>query len=67
MTPAEFRAALDQMGWTQEQAAAALGYSHNTAISALARGERRVSATLALLVRAYLDGWRPAPQPPAAD
>ena len=59
MTPAEFRAARKSLGWTQEQAAAALGYGGNRAISALETGERQVSATLALLVQAYLDGWRP--------
>jgi transcriptional regulator with XRE-family HTH domain len=59
MTPAEFRAARKALGWTQEQAAAALGYAGHRAISALEQGERQVSATLALLVRAYQDGWRP--------
>lgn len=59
MTPAEFRAARKRLDWTQAEAAAALGYAGNRAISALETGERQVSATLALLVQAYLDGWRP--------
>jgi DNA-binding XRE family transcriptional regulator len=59
MTPAEFSAARRQLWRTQTEAAAALGYSHPQAISDLETGKRQVSATLALLVRAYLDGWRP--------
>jgi transcriptional regulator with XRE-family HTH domain len=58
MTPAEFRAARKALGWTQEQAAAALGYAGHRAISALEQGERQVSATGAF--GAGVSGWMAA-------
>lgn len=59
MTPAEFRAARKSLGWTQEQAAAALGYGRPERISEIERGISPVTNTVAMLMRAYLDGWRP--------
>lgn len=68
MTPAEFRAARDSLGWTQDEAAAALGYGSAQAISDLERGKRGkdgIPRPTAILMRAYLDGRLHDWQPPA--
>ena len=60
MTPAEFRAARKSLGLTQTQAAAMLGYGQHSRISDIETGKHAAPATTVRLLRAYLDGYRPA-------
>ena len=59
MTPDEFRAALDTLGLSQAQAAPLLGYGAATRVSEVCVGRRTPSASVVLLLRAYLAGYRP--------
>jgi len=59
MTPDEFRTARARLGWTQAEAAKALGYHGAAKISALETGRRAIGKTVSLLMQAYLDGWKP--------
>lgn len=59
MTPATFRAIRQQLGLNQAELAAFLGYGRALRISEFERGARDVPHTLALLMQAYADGYRP--------
>ena len=61
MTPSEFKAARLQL-WGRDQDAAArlLGYGSGTRISEIENGKRNAGAAVVCLLRAYLDGYRPA-------
>lgn len=53
-----FQATRTALGLTRAQWATWLGISRMQ-VNRIERGERTVNGTLALLVRAYGDGWRP--------
>lgn len=59
MTPTLIREARKTLGLTQSQFAAVIGYNDKTAVSALEAGTRKPSDSVARLIRAYLDGYRP--------
>lgn len=63
MTPTEFRDIRKQLGFTQAGLAAFLDYSHSLRISEFERGEREVPRLLAMLMRAYAEGYRPKDWP----
>ena len=63
MTPAEFREARQTLGLDQSQEADVLGYGAQARISEIERGARAPSASVLRLLRAYLDGYRPADWP----
>lgn len=63
MTPNEFRAIRQQLGLSQAGLAAILGYGHAMRVSEFERGARDVPHLLALLMRAYADGYRPQDWP----
>lgn len=65
MTPADIRAAREAFGLTQAQLAPLLGYAAAIRISELERGHRTPGACAVLLLRAYLDGYRPKDWPKA--
>jgi DNA-binding XRE family transcriptional regulator len=58
MTPDNFRSARKSLGLTQAQWAEWLGVKRNT-IARIETGKREANPTMILLVRAYVDGWRP--------
>jgi transcriptional regulator with XRE-family HTH domain len=55
VTPADFRAALGRLGWTQTEAAKRLGVSGQPRISRWARGVRPVPPYIVKSVRAHLE------------
>jgi len=59
MTAAEFRAARLSLWPRQSDAAAALGFSRQSSISDMEQGKQPVTAQTALLMQAYLAGFRP--------
>jgi transcriptional regulator with XRE-family HTH domain len=63
MTPAAIREARKTLGLTQSQFADLIGYNDKAAVSALEAGTRNPSATVILLIRAYLAGYRPPDWP----
>lgn len=63
MTPDEIRTALKALGLTQRQAAPMLGYGDQSRISDLVCGRENPSAAVVLLLRAYMDGYRPRDWP----
>lgn len=65
MTPNEIRDALKTLGLTQRQAAPLLGYGDQSRISDLVCGREKPGAAVVLLLRAYLDGYRPPDWPTA--
>lgn len=60
MTPDEFRAIRKGLGLTQATLADWLGYGHRLRVTEIERGSMGISATLARLMVAYRDGYRPA-------
>ena len=58
MDPAEFRAIRKDLGLTQTELAAVMGYSSQPVISAIENGGS-VPALPERLIRAYEDGYRP--------
>ena len=65
MTPAQFKEARQSLGLTPPQAADLLGYGSRTRISEVEHGRKAASASVILLLRAYLAGYRPADWPKA--
>jgi DNA-binding transcriptional regulator YiaG len=65
MTPHEIREARRKLGLTQAEMANWLGYGSKDRVSEIERGTRRPSGAVVLLLRAYLDGYRPAADPNA--
>lgn len=63
MTPSEIRQARKSLGLTQAAFAAVIGYQDKTAVSAIEAGARNPSPPVILLIRAYLDGYRPPDWP----
>ena len=63
MTADEFREARQTLGISQSAMAAALGYGAAIRVSEIERGVRAPSESVARLLRAYLDGYRPADWP----
>lgn len=63
MTPAEIRTARQSLGLTQAQFALLLGYGAKSRIAELENGARAPSGAVVRLIRAYLDGYRPADWP----
>lgn len=59
MTPADFRAARQSLGWTQEEAGIALGGLHQTTIARIEAGRLPISGTLRLLLLGYASGRLP--------
>lgn len=63
MTPDEIREARLRLGLTQFQLAAVMGLRGPQTVSEWERGARTPSETAARLLRAYLDGYKPADWP----
>ena len=61
----EFRAIRKRLGLTQAQLAAVLGYSHLMQVSEIVRisNPKPVPRAIALLMRAYDEGYRPKDWP----
>jgi transcriptional regulator with XRE-family HTH domain len=59
MTPLEILRARLKLRLTQAELAPLLGYSDVARVSELERGARKPGAAIVLLLRAYLDGYRP--------
>ncbi|HXI58329.1 MAG TPA: hypothetical protein VNO55_19815 [Polyangia bacterium] len=64
MTAPEFRAALDQLGWSQRGLAFSLGVSHNT-VHRWALDQARVPAYVAGWLEEMIAHMADAPPPPA--
>ena len=58
MTPAEIRQARETLGLDQDELAHALGYSRYSTVSDWERGVKPINATAALLLQAYLAGYK---------
>ena len=63
MTPAEIKQARKSLGLTAAKLAALLGYSGPSSVYDIEAGRQRASETVTRLLRAYLDGYRPADWP----
>jgi DNA-binding XRE family transcriptional regulator len=63
MTPDGIRAARKSLGLTQAQMARALHFSRQATVSNMETGKAPIKPQTAELVRAYLDGYRPADWP----
>ncbi|MFV0384410.1 helix-turn-helix domain-containing protein [Paracoccus sp. (in: a-proteobacteria)] len=63
MAPDEIRAARLAFGLTQIQMAILLGYGAPARIAEIEAGRRNPSESVLRLMRAYLDGYRPADWP----
>jgi DNA-binding transcriptional regulator YiaG len=63
MTPTDFRAARESLGLSQTDLAPLLGFGSSQGVSNIERGVRNPGAAVALLMQAYLDGYRPADWP----
>lgn len=59
MTPAEIRQARQTLGLSASEMAKWLGYGSRVRVYELEAGKRNPSASVVLLLRAYLDGYRP--------
>lgn len=62
MTPEEFKQAKLTLGLSYDQIATLLGYTGKrraAQVMRMATGERRVMPAQALLLKAYLEGYRP--------
>jgi ribosome-binding protein aMBF1 (putative translation factor) len=59
MTPKQYRKALDELGWSQVEAARELGFDPRTS-RRYALGERKVPKTVELLLKIKLDQEREA-------
>ncbi len=59
MTGAEFKAARQSLGFNQTQLAALMGYHGQPAISTIELTEGEIAIRPALLMQAYIDGYRP--------
>ena len=59
MTPAEIRQARETLGLKQRELARALGLARYSTVSDWERGVKPISTTAALLLRAYLAGYKP--------
>lgn len=65
MTPAEIKQARQSLGLTQTEAALVLGYGSASRVSDIESGKRNAGESVLRLLRAYLDGYRPADWPSA--
>jgi len=63
MTPAEIKQARQTLGLTQSQLAPLVGYGAPSRISEIERGIERPSASVMMLLRIYLRGYRPPEWP----
>ena len=63
MTPAEIRNAREALALTQGQLAAVMGLRGQSAVSEWERGLKNPDGRSVRLLRAYLDGYRPADWP----
>lgn len=63
MTPADIRAARLRLSLSPDQAAHLLGYGAPARIWEIEAGRRVPSESVLRLLRAYLDGYRPADWP----
>lgn len=59
MSPDEIKHARKVLGLTQAQMAVVMGYADKTRISHIEAGREKISRQAELLLRAYLDGYRP--------
>ena len=59
MTPDQFKEARQLLGLSPLQAAPLLGFTNRSRIYEIEAGNAGVSKPVALLMRAYLDGYRP--------
>lgn len=62
-TPAEIKQARQTLGLTAKQLAPLLGYSRPASVYDIEAGRERASGAVVRLLRAYLDGYRPADWP----
>lgn len=65
MTGPEFRAARQALGLSQAETARLLGYGDTARVSEIERSVRQPGESVVRLMRAYLDGYRPADWAPA--
>lgn len=63
MTPKQLCAARKSLGLTPAQIAPLLGYSSTSRVYEIENGRRNPSAAAIMLLRAYLDGYRPEDWP----
>jgi len=63
MTPDEIRTACETLGLTQAQLAAVMGLRGASGVSEWVTGARKPGRQSVRLLRAYLDGYRPADWP----
>lgn len=66
MTPAELREARKTLGLDRSELAALVGYSNPNRITEIESGARNPGAAVERLIKAYLDGYRPADWPSEA-
>lgn len=62
MTPEQFKKAKQKLGLSYDQIAILLGYNGKRRVAQVMRmviGERTIRPAQALLIQAYLDGYRP--------
>lgn len=59
MTSEEFRAIRKQLGLTQAKLASVLRYAFPVNVTHMESGRRDVPTHVAMLMRAFRDGWRP--------
>ena len=63
MTPVEIKQARQTLGLDQVQMAQVLGYGNKARVSEIENGLRFPNESVIRLLRAYLDGYRPADWP----
>lgn len=59
----EIRAIRLELGLTPDEFATLLGYGARNRISEIENGKKQISGAVALLIRAYRDGYRPPDWP----
>lgn len=63
MEPEQFKAIREALGLTQRQLGEILGYVDRAHVSHMEKGSRRILPPVALVMRAFADGWRPTDWP----
>jgi DNA-binding transcriptional regulator YiaG len=63
MDPTEIRAQRKGLGLTQSQMAHVMGYGDRTRITEIENGRNNPSKSAVRLLKAYVDGYRPADWP----
>jgi len=66
MTPADIKQARQMLGLTAKQLAPLIGYNRPASVYDIEAGRERASNAVTRLLRAYLEGYRPADWPKIA-